>query len=118
METGQRVAVYKNLHKQAWSVRAMPGPYKGRVIGHAHAITLVDCRTHVNCRAQQRIAGGAAREVHAWIVGTVSDTATLASPRRLTYRPHERAEFFVADTGEEIHSADIVAFDADGSAYI
>lgn len=114
---GKRVAVYKNLHKQAWSVRAMEGPNRGRVIEHRAAITLIDCRTHVNCRAQHRIAGGAAREVHAWIVGTVSDTATLTSPRRLTYRPHDRAEFFIAETGEAVTTADIVEFSADGNAY-
>ncbi len=48
----------------------------------------------------------------------MSHTATLASLRRLTYRPHERASFFLAETGEEIHSADFVAFEADGCAYI
>jgi hypothetical protein len=114
MMNGRRVVVYKNLHKRAWSIRAMNGPSRGRVIGHAAAITLIDCHTHVNCRAQQRIAGGAAREVHAWIVGTVSDTATLARPRRLTYRPHERGEFFV-DTGEAITTAEVVAFTAQGA---
>ncbi len=115
---GKWVAVYKNLHKQVWSVRAMDGPDRGRVIGHCQAITLVACHTHVNCRAQQRISNGAAREVHAWIVGTVSDTATLKRPRRITYRPRERPEFFVAATGEAITTAEIVTFSGDGSAYI
>lgn len=115
---GDRVAVYRNLHRLAWSVRAMDGPDRGRVIGHVPEITLVDARTHVNCRAQRRIANGAAREVHAWIVGTVSDTATLDRPHRLTYRPHQRSEFFLVDSGEAVATADIVTFGSDGNAYI
>jgi len=39
----------------------------------------------------------------------------LPSPRRLTYCPHERAEFFLADTGDAVHSAPIVAFAAEGA---
>jgi hypothetical protein len=107
---GQRVVVYKNLHRGDWSVRA-----HGRVIGHVREITLVGAQTHVGCAAQRRIAAGAAREVHAWITGTVCDSAALTSPTRLTYRPRERATFYVADTGVAVSSAPIVAFTERGA---
>jgi hypothetical protein len=38
--------------------------------------------------------------------------------RRVTFRPRERATFFFADTGEDIHTADAVAFDRHGNAWI
>ena len=102
-----RVAVYKNLHKAAWSIRAVDGPDKGTVVAHAQAVAIVDASMHVGINAQRRIAAGARREVHAWIVGTLADV-TLANPQRLTYRPHERPEFFIAATGQPVWTADAV----------
>lgn len=88
-----RVAVYKNLHRGAWSVRAIDGPFKGKVVAHAERVGLVHAHMHVNERAQRRIAAGAAREVHAWVIGTLGNVV-LTAPTRLTYRPHQRPAFF------------------------
>ncbi len=106
---GTRVAVYKNLHRGAWSVRAVDGPHKGRVVAHAESVGLLHAQMHVNERAQRRIADGAAREVHAWVIGTLGEVS-LADPRRLTYRPHQRAVFFLADTGTAVWTAPAVLF--------
>lgn len=105
----QRVAVYKNLHRGAWSIRALDGPHKGRVVAHAQAVALTDCHMHVNERAQRRIAAGAPREVHAWIAGRLSHVE-LSAPQRLSYRPHQRAAFVVVATGEPIWTAPAVIF--------
>jgi hypothetical protein len=56
------VAVYKNLHKGAWSIRALDGPHKGKVVGHATAVSLTDCAMHVGAAARARIANGGAHE--------------------------------------------------------
>ena len=105
----RRVAVYKNLHKGAWSIRALDGPHKGKVVGHAAAVSLTDCAMHVGAAARHRIANGAPREVHAWVVGTLAPVE-LRCPQRISYRPHERGEFFIADTGAPIWSASAVVF--------
>jgi hypothetical protein len=105
---GTRVAVYKNLHCGAWSIRAVDGPHKGNVVAHADALALRHASMHVNARAQARVAAGAAREVHAWIVGTLADIE-IADPVRLTYRPHERPAFFI-DTGQAVWHAPAVVF--------
>ena len=110
-----RVAVYKNLHKGSWSIRALDGFHKGTVVAHADAVAIVNCRMHVNEKARIRIAAGGPREVHAWIVGTLAQV-TLTNPQQLTYRPHERATFFLAVTGEPIWEAPAVLFT--DSAYI
>lgn len=104
-----RVAVYKNLHRGQWSVRALDGAHKGKVVAHASTVGLLHAHMHVNERAQQRIAGGAVREVHAWVTGTLGDVR-LAVPTRLTYRPHERAVFFRLDTGAAVWTAPAVLF--------
>ncbi|MGV7398730.1 hypothetical protein PJK47_21000 [Mycobacterium kansasii] len=82
----QWVAVYKNLNRGAWSIRAQDGPHKGKVVGHADAVSIVDCTMHVGRAAQARIAAGQPRQVHAWIIGRLSP-GTLDAPRRLVYRP-------------------------------
>lgn len=104
-----RVAVYKNLHRGAWSVRAINGPFKGKVVAHAERVGLVHAHMHVNERAQRRIAAGAAREVHAWVIGTLGNVV-LTAPTRLTYRPHQRPAFFLADTGSAVWTAPAVLF--------
>lgn len=106
---GQWVAVYRNLSRGAWSIRAQDGPHKGKVVGHAECVGIVDCTMHVGKAAQRRIANGSAREVHAWIIGRLAPV-TLDAPRRLTYRPHERGEFYLADTGAALWRADAVLF--------
>ena len=60
---------------------------------------------HVGAAAQRRIATGAPRQVHAWIVGV-----ELRRPQRISHRPHQRGEFFVVDTGEPIWTAPAVVF--------
>ena len=104
-----QVAVYKNLRRGAWSIRAVDGIHKGSVVAHARHVGLIHATMHVSVKAQQRIAAGAAREVHAWIIGTLAGVA-LTDPQRLTYRPHERPEFYLESTGAPIWRAEAVLF--------
>lgn len=104
-----RVAVYKNLHRGQWSVRALDGVHKGKVVAHASSVGLLHTHMHVNERAQRRIADGAPREVHAWVIGTLGEVR-LTAPTRLTYRPHERAVFFRLDSGTAVWTAPAVLF--------
>lgn len=110
LPAGNRVAVYRNLHRSAWSIRSMEGPHKGKVAGYAQAVALTGCHMHVNPRAQLKIANGGARQVHAWIIGRLADVVDLNKPQRITYQPHHRAEFFVVSTGRAIWTAPAVVF--------
>lgn len=108
--TAPQVAVYRNLHRQAWSIRAEHGPHRGRLLGHASAVALTDCTMRVGRAAALRIAHGAAREVHAWVIGTLVGEASIADPTRLVYRPHERPEFYAAADGHAVWTAPAVIF--------
>lgn len=55
--------------------------------------------------AALRIANGAAREVHAWVIGTPVGQASIDDPTRLVYRPRERPEFYAAATGRTVDRA-------------
>ena len=103
------VAVYRHLPREVFSVRALDGPDKGRVLAHGTQLGLRDARMVVNERARRKIAAGSPKDVHAWITGRLS-AVTLRDPVRITYRPHQRGEFFVAETGQPIWAAPAVAF--------
>lgn len=106
----QWVAVYKNLNRGgAWSIRAQDGPHKGLVVGHADEVSVIDATMHVGRKAQAKIAAGASRQVHAWVIGRLAPV-TLDVKRRMVYRPHERPEFYLAATGAPIWAAPAVVF--------
>jgi hypothetical protein len=112
------VCVYKNLNNGRWSITAVKGnDNRGPLLGYADEVRLVAARMVVKESRRQAIAAGGHREVCAWIIGKLADPH-MSDPRRVTFRPRERATFFVADTGEEIRAADAVAFTSGGCAWI
>lgn len=50
------------------------------------------------------------------MIGTLIAEASIDTPTRLVYRPHERPEFYAADTGHAVWTAPHVIFT--DSAYI
>ncbi len=99
-----RVRAYKNLN------RRVPGtPYHyfsiqekvngaWRVTNYMSTVTLTNVTMTVRAAAQQKVQSGGARSVHAWVEGELSMNV-IDTGRQICYRPHERGEFFLADTG-------------------
>lgn len=106
---GRAVCIYLNLHRPGYlSLRALDGPDKGRVIAHARALVLTDCRLVVSEAGRQRVLREQAKNVHAGIRGVieaiaVSDDALpdfeaqaralLSSGRAVRYNPYETTGF-------------------------
>lgn len=96
-QPGEVVRVHRNLNRRDgiwWAVSV-----RGQVRGYAREVTLHDARPIVNHRAQARIAEGAAREVHAWVEGTLAAEVIDERPgdfdwRPVTYHPHEAPYFY------------------------
>jgi hypothetical protein len=105
----RRVSVHKNLHREEWAVKALEGPHKGTVVAYTDRVGLTGAVMHVGEKARLKIAAGAARSVHAWVIGTLADV-TLTTPCRISYRPHERPEFFRVDDGRAVWHAPSVLF--------
>lgn len=108
-----RVFVYFNLHKKVWSVRALEGPDKGRVIQHVSSLVLTQCAFKVSEAGRHRVLREKQKNVHAGIVGTLVDTLPvgLEVTHRLTYNPYRFATFVDADTLEPVHAAACVSFE-------
>jgi len=80
-----RVRVYYNLNRAVWSIKAMDGEHKGRVIGYAKAVTLRDAHTVVSEAGRQRVLREKRKNVHAYIDGQLEGirdyTERLMTPR-------------------------------------
>lgn len=116
-----RVHAYWNINASIWSLRAVSGHHRGRVIAHAASFSLLDCTFRVSEAGRQRVIREKCRNVHAWIVGTLQSvdatpTSLLASipghplcpsdGDRFTYNPYRSAFFHLASPEmTAIHSA-------------
>jgi hypothetical protein len=106
-----RVFVYFNLHKKVWSVRALDGPMKGKVIRHTQAIILHDCVCKVSQAGRRRVLLERRKNVHAGVVGTVVDVSPrLAFDQQLTYNPYKYETFVNKATLMPVLRADWVRF--------
>lgn len=107
-EVGQCVKVYRNLHLKAWSIMAVDGPYKGKVIAHADWIGLWGPKFIVNEAGRQRVLREGKKNVHAFVRGTISDyriNGRLVKLQQLTrYNPYRGPGFVYIDkdTGETL----------------
>ena len=67
-----RVFVYYNLHKKCWSLKALSGNQKGRVVAHGDAVELKDCEFKVSEAGRQRVLRERQKNVHAGVAGTLT----------------------------------------------
>lgn len=80
-----RVFVYYNFHRGCWSVKALDGTARGRVVAHADKVTVRDAEFRVSEAGRQRVIREKKKNVHAGIVGTLDawqGEATRAHPLR------------------------------------
>lgn len=84
---GRRVAVYWNLHRHRFSVVALDGAEKGRVVAHVEAIDLADATFAVGAAGRDKVRATGAKNVHARIRG-VARPATTDCTVPVTYNPY------------------------------
>lgn len=92
-----KVFVYRNLHKNCWSIKALEGENKGRVIYHAEDVTLTDCTFKVSKAGRERVLRERRKNVHAGVVGQLIKTNVPLShmPQMVsvTYNPYKYESF-------------------------
>ena len=116
MTDNMRGEVYWNLHKHLFSVRALEGPNKGRVISHSHGITLTDVKFAVQPAGRERVRREGKKNVHAFVRGRIAnsgfeDCREDFSAEKITYNPYIYDTFVNAKTKEPIFKADCVEMD-------
>lgn len=99
-----RVFVYFNLHKKVWSIKALEGSDKGRVIAHEGFVVLANARPRVSEAGRQRVLREKRKNVHAGLVGewlnpfegsliTAKHMDDAYEPNRITYNPYKYTTF-------------------------
>jgi hypothetical protein len=101
------VKVYFNLHTNLWSI--MQG---GLVVAHTEEITLVDVTTRINESGRQRVLTERKKNVHAFIVGFVTDS-NVEPENGLYYNPYKVAQFVDAETMQPVMNASLVKLNPD-----
>ncbi len=109
---GKRVAVYRNLHKNTFSIKC-----GNRVIGYADSIFLWDVKYTVHKSGVKRYKNTGRKNVHAFVVGTVCDIPDNKPSREIKYSPAIRDYFFDPETGQRMESSKF-AFLKDGKVFI
>ena len=109
-----RVFVYWNLHRGMWSVKALEGPDKGRVIARVEQVLLRDAAGKVSQAGRQRVLRERKKNVHAGLVGELMPSPATCMVReiqgigdRITYNPYKYESF--------VHAVDESGFE--GSAW-
>lgn len=91
IDESRSVEVYRNLHKQCYSIKQ-----DGLVKAHADHITLKECTFHVNEKGRDRVRKTRRKEVHAWVKGFLSkctDYLCNSELNRIHYNPYKTDHF-------------------------
>lgn len=104
-----RVFCYFNLHRKCWSIKALEGPLKGRVVSHARRVNLLGATFKVSEAGRQRVLREQRKNVHAGVVGQWDGHGDAEAPQGdaigVTYNPYLYSTFVIKGTGEPIHHA-------------
>ncbi len=106
-----RVFVYYNLHKKLWSVKALDGSNKGRVIAHSDYVELSNAKPKVSQAGRQRVLRDKCKNVHAGITGTLENLDRLnmqdyKDSKAITYNPYFYETFVYVDTKQAYTGSD------------
>lgn len=84
-----KVAVYFNLHKKTFSVKALEGDKKGLVIMHSDYVSLKDATFKVSQAGRRRVLEEKRKNVHAYVIGQlVSVEQKPIVGESVTYNPY------------------------------
>jgi hypothetical protein len=111
---GERVFVYRNLHRKCYSVKSLK---TGRVIAHVDSIDLINVVFRVSEAGRQRVLREKRKNVHAGVVGYIADVSLLCQlcqSSKVTYNPYKFDSFINKDNELPIYEAKIAHIDASG----
>jgi len=121
-----RVFVYFNLHKKCFSIKALEGDRKGRVVAHSTTVLLEGCKFKVSEAGRQRVLREKRKNVHAGVTGTWINADRVEScyeflsmvGRQVSYNPYKYSSFIIKATEQSVDVADVVGMnvfaDAEG----
>lgn len=113
---GLKVFVYYNLHKGIWSLKALEGEHKGKVVAHCEQVGLSEVTPKVSESGRQRVLKEKQKNVHAGITGRIlwlDGVPTVMNPekhKRISYNPYKKPHF--------VYTEDLTEFKGCGYAIL
>ena len=112
-----KVFVYFNLHRKLFSIKALEGDMKGRVIAHRHTVLINDATFKVSEAGRQRVIREQRKNVHAGVSGTWTQddvdgryhAFVTVNGSAITYNPYKYNTFVHLYGEHPITSARVVA---------
>lgn len=101
IDTSRKVFVYKNLHKDCWSIKQ-----DGLVKAHTHDLEMWDCAFQVNAKGRAKVLEEQRKNVHAGIKGYIDEHGVSAIEYPLhavTYNPYKYDSFVDKTTEEPVY---------------
>lgn len=123
---GRRVFVYKNLHKDCWSVKDRQ---TGHVVAHADRVELSDVQLKVSQAGRRRVLEEQRKNVHAGVEGQLERIqlvggfpsqryvhGTEPGAQLVTYNPYKYETFVTKAEERPILQAERAILDSDGKS--
>lgn len=105
-DPGHPVQVYFNLHRRCWSVRQ-----RGRVIGHATTMSLINVEWRVQPSGRERVRREGRKNVHAYASGCIHPVFTFDGFEEVVrYNPYKLETFVVGPYETPLHSSTFAHF--------
>ncbi len=101
IEIGQKIRVYRNLHKNMFSIQDATTK---KVIGYGEGILLKNVKFRVQKKGQDKVRKTQQKSVHAFVVGEFAGikTEVLDDYEYIYYNPYTTEKFVISVTHEEI----------------
>jgi hypothetical protein len=109
IKSNRPVYVYKNLHKDCWSVKQ-----HGLVKAHIpkdHSIGMWDCYFHVDVKGREKVLREKRKNVHAFVKGYLQDAENVDTDlpaTEVTYNPYKYETFVDKKDEKFVYYADQV----------
>lgn len=119
IKAGTKVKAYFNLHKKLFSIVALDGEHKGKVVAHAPTFSLINTEFKVNQAGRDRVLKEQRKNVHAFVIGYlagsgdqgVADNIETALQgmsgfgQWVTYNPYKKDHFYYKNSGEQVNKS-------------
>ena len=108
-----KVEVYRNLHKNCWSIR---DNQTGRVIKHSNSVHLKDAELVVRKSGREKVLREKRKNVHAFIKGTLYSGIHIYH-EQIKYNPYKYDSFVLVESKKPIFHSDYIYLNENGEVW-
>ncbi len=108
IDENTKVFIYFNLRKKVFSVKALSGCHKGKVVLHLPSIAIKNAEFCVSEKGRQRVIREKQKNIHAGVKGflmTEPNDSIDTCNTQVTYNPYYTANFVYKESKQPIFAA-------------